>query len=189
MYDPETVRVYQAYGDAIADTALAAGSFVSPPFSLSRMTWVKPSFLWMMYRSGWALKDEGQKRILAVDISRAGFEWAMANSCVSDAYTSASPEKRKEAFSRHPVRIQWDPERDLESRALPYRSLQMGLSGIAMEQYVTQWIRRITDVTSLAREIHAAVQSGAVRHALSLLPQERSYPISDTLAAIIGASR
>ncbi|WP_422570328.1 DUF4291 family protein, partial [Erwinia billingiae] len=29
------------------------------------MTWIKPSFLWMMYRSGWGMKDPGQKRILA----------------------------------------------------------------------------------------------------------------------------
>lgn len=27
-------------------------------------------------RAGWGLKDEGQKRILAIDITREGFEWA-----------------------------------------------------------------------------------------------------------------
>ncbi|WP_458785448.1 DUF4291 family protein [Vallitalea sediminicola] len=27
-------------------------------FKLNRMTWVKPSFLWMMYRSGWAKKPD-----------------------------------------------------------------------------------------------------------------------------------
>ncbi|MDI8083747.1 DUF4291 domain-containing protein [Salmonella enterica subsp. enterica serovar Kentucky] len=26
------------------------------------MTWIKPSFLWMMYRSHWGTKDPGQKR-------------------------------------------------------------------------------------------------------------------------------
>ncbi|WP_141653813.1 DUF4291 family protein, partial [Erwinia billingiae] len=33
------------------------GTFASPPFSMTRMTWIKPSFLWMMYRSGWGMKD------------------------------------------------------------------------------------------------------------------------------------
>ena len=83
LYDAYTIRVYQAYSDAIADSALAHGRFVSPPFKMERMTWIKPSFLWMMYRAGWGLKDEGQKRILAIDITREGFEWALAHSCPS----------------------------------------------------------------------------------------------------------
>jgi hypothetical protein len=36
---------------AFAEAAVAAQRFVNP-FSLSRMTWIKPSFLWMMHRSG-----------------------------------------------------------------------------------------------------------------------------------------
>ena len=80
-YDSETVRVYQAYRPEIADAAVAAGRFV-PPFSLDRMTWIKPSFLWMMYRCGWATKP-GQERVLAVDITREGFEWALSHSCLS----------------------------------------------------------------------------------------------------------
>jgi hypothetical protein len=51
VFDPETVIVYQAYRHAFADAALAAGTFVAP-FSMNRMTWIKPSFLWMMYRCG-----------------------------------------------------------------------------------------------------------------------------------------
>src|SRR5215813_4437604 len=82
-YTDTTIRVYQAYSDAIADTALKHGTFVSPPFSMNRMTWIKPSFLWMMYRAGWGHKDEGQKRILAIDISHEGFGWALKHSCPS----------------------------------------------------------------------------------------------------------
>ena len=59
VYGEHTIRVYQAYSDPIADAALAHGTFVSPPFKMERMTWIKPSFLWMMYRAGWGLKDEG----------------------------------------------------------------------------------------------------------------------------------
>lgn len=54
-FDDDTVVVYQAYPPAIAGPAVEAGRFV-PPFSRDRMTWVKPSFLWMMYRCGWATK-------------------------------------------------------------------------------------------------------------------------------------
>src|SRR5215831_13463338 len=77
-YDDRTITVYQAYSPAIAAPAVAAGRFV-PPFSRDRMTWIKPSFLWMMYRSGWATKV-GQERVLAITIDREGFEWALERS-------------------------------------------------------------------------------------------------------------
>ncbi|WP_390624194.1 DUF4291 family protein [Fodinicola feengrottensis] len=54
-YDDDTIIVYQAYASAIAEPAVTAQAFV-PPFKIERMTWIKPSFLWMMYRCGWATK-------------------------------------------------------------------------------------------------------------------------------------
>jgi hypothetical protein len=74
-YTSETITVYQAYPPEIALPTLAAGRFVSP-FKRSRMTWIKPSFLWMMYRSGWATKS-GQEHVVAVEITRDGFNWAL----------------------------------------------------------------------------------------------------------------
>ncbi|WP_454855208.1 DUF4291 family protein [Promicromonospora soli] len=62
VYDADTITVYQAYPPEIADAAVRAGRFV-PPFKRERMTWVKPSFCWMMYRCGWATKP-GQERVL-----------------------------------------------------------------------------------------------------------------------------
>jgi hypothetical protein len=59
-YDRTTIVVYQAYRAEIADAAVRAQRFVEP-FSLNRMTWIKPSFLWMMGRCGWARKP-GNRR-------------------------------------------------------------------------------------------------------------------------------
>ncbi len=70
VFDAETITVYQAYSPAIAAPALAAQTFVAP-FKRERMTWIKPSFLWMMYRCGWASKP-GQERVLAVRIIARG---------------------------------------------------------------------------------------------------------------------
>jgi hypothetical protein len=81
VYDDETIRVYQAYSDRIADEAIKLGTFGSA-FKLDRMTWIKPSFLWMMYRSGWATK-EGQNRILAIDMKRKGFDLIVRNAVLS----------------------------------------------------------------------------------------------------------
>ena len=77
-YDDKTIRVYQAYNDVIADEAIKLGTF-GEYFSLTRMTWIKPSFLWMMYRCGWAEK-ENQERVLAIDIKREDFDEIVKNS-------------------------------------------------------------------------------------------------------------
>lgn len=175
LYDATTIRVYQAYSDAIADSALAHGTFVSPPFKMDRMTWIKPSFLWMMYRAGWGLQDAGQKRILAIDITREGFEWALAHSCLSHADESMSKEEWEAKKNASPVRIQWDPERDLLLRPLEHRTIQIGLSKEAVRRYVNEWICRITDVTPLAHEIHTLIQGGDLVTAHRQLPQERKY--------------
>jgi hypothetical protein len=185
VYDERTIRVYQAYRDDIADTALAHGTFVSPPFSLSRMTWIKPSFLWMMYRAGWGFKDPGQSRILAIDISREGFEWALNHACLSHPDPSMTRQEWGEFKSRHPVRVQWDPERDLLLRPLPYRSLQMGLEGEAAKRYVNEWIVKIEEVTPLAHRIHGLIDAGRNDEARASLPDEKVYPDAH-LAGVAG---
>ena len=101
MFDDATIVVYQAYSPAIADAALTAGTFVAP-FKRDRMTWVKPSFLWMMYRCGWATKP-GQERVLAVRLSRAGFEEALAAACLSHfdrAVFTTTPRRGKRVSGR-----------------------------------------------------------------------------------------
>ena len=176
VFDEKTIRVYQAYSDSIADSALKNGTFISPPFKIDRMTWIKPSFLWMMYRSGWGHKDTGQKRILAIDISRDGFEWALAHSCFSRPESSMSQEEWKQLKKNSPVRIQWDPERNLQLQPLPYRAIQIGLSKEAVKLYIRQWIARITEITPLAHEIFMHVQAGDLDKARCLLPREMPYP-------------
>src|SRR5262245_17011877 len=80
-YDDTTIVVYQAYRPGIANAAVRAGRFVEP-FSRSRMTWIKPSFAWMMHRCGWATKP-GQEHVLALRITREGFEHALSHACLS----------------------------------------------------------------------------------------------------------
>ena len=143
VWDAQSITVYQAYGPAIAEPAIAAGRFVAP-FSRSRMTWVKPSFLWMMYRSGWATKP-GQERVLAM--SRSGFEEALGLSCLShmDPAVHNDREQWVALKARSPVRIQWDPERDTSLNPLPYRSLQVGIGPGAVDDYVDHWVLALRD--------------------------------------------
>ena len=80
-YDTTSIIVYQAYRKEIALPALASQRFV-PPFSLNRMTWIKPSFLWMMERSNWGRKA-GQEYVLAVRITRAGWDEALSSAILT----------------------------------------------------------------------------------------------------------
>jgi len=178
VYDAKTIRVYQAYSDSIANSALAKGTFASPPFKMERMTWIKPSFLWMMYRAGWGLKDAGQKRILAIDISRDGFEWALAHGCLSHPHEGMTREEWEEKKKASPVRVQWDPERDLLLRPLKHRAIQIGLSGEAVNLYVNQWICKITDVTDMANIVREFVNLNKLDKAQTMLPKELPYPLS-----------
>jgi hypothetical protein len=184
-YSDRTIRVYQAYRPEIALPALKAGRFV-PPFSMSRMTWIKPSFNWMMYRSGYASKP-GQEFVLGVDITREGFEWALRHASISSYQPGfhASHEAWKREVEAKPVRVQWDPERDWRLQPIAgVRAIQIGLSGEAVERYVNEWAVRIEDVTPLARMVAAGVERGIPP---SPLPNasERPYPLDATTAAAI----
>lgn len=184
VYDEKTIRVYQAYSDLIADTALEKGTFISPPFKMQRMTWIKPSFLWMMYRSGYGLRDVEQKRILAIDISRIGFEWALTHGCLSERSRAC----RDKGPNLPPVRIQWDPERDVLLRPLNWRTIQVGLREKAITLFVNEWIHRITDVTESAHAVRDLVERDQFAQAHELLPKERPYPLHRALEAHIGVA-
>jgi hypothetical protein len=172
LFDDDTITVYQAYRPEIADAALVAGTFVAP-FKRDRMTWIKPSFLWMMHRSGWATKP-GQERILAVRISRDGFEWALRHASLSQEAT------------KRLVRVQWDPERSLQLERLDHRAIQVGLGGEAVGRYVDEWIEGISDVTSLAHDLHDLVEAEAVDTARGMLPQERPYHLPADVQVVVG---
>ncbi|RPK64666.1 hypothetical protein EES43_09290 [Streptomyces sp. ADI96-02] len=167
-----TVTVYQAYPPAIGLPAARDGRFPAA-WKRDRMTWIKPSFLWMMYRCGWGAK-EGQEVVLAVEIDRSGLAWALAHAELSH-YAPDVHEDRdawRRALRTAPARVQWDPERDLDLNPLPYRSLQLGLSGEAARRYADEWTLSVRDVTPLAREVHALVRAGERRKAAALLPVE-----------------
>lgn len=174
-----TVTVYQAYAPHIGLPAARDGRF-PPAWKRDRMTWIKPSFLWMMYRCGWATK-EGQETVLAVEITRQGFAWALGNAELSHYVRGLHPDRAawSRGLRRAPARVQWDPERDLRLNPLPYRSLQLGLSGEAAARYADEWTVSVTDVTPLAREIHHLVRAGDLDAATALLPEERPYAGGD----------
>ena len=185
-YDRATIVVYQAFNDAIAAAALAAQRFV-PPFSLGRMTWIKPSLLWLMERSGWATKTN-QERILAVRISRAGWDRALSFAVMTsfDPAVHRSADVWREQFGEAAVHVQWDPERSIHGKKLEHRSIQVGLSRTIIEEYVSSWTQGIQDLTPLAAKLRQLRKAGKYAEAKRLLPSERVYPAESETARRLG---
>lgn len=184
-FDEHTITIYQAYRKEIALPAVRYQKFVLP-FKMDRMTWIKPSFLWMMYRSAWATK-EGQEHILAIKIKREGFEWALKNSCLShfDNSLYSTNEEWKIKLQNSPVRIQWDPEKDIFLQNLNYRSIQIGLTDISVKHYVNDWTVAIDDITEQCSYMHALVLDKKIEEVNNLLPLENLYTLSEEVKRII----
>jgi hypothetical protein len=172
-YDERTIVVYQAFRPEIAEPAIAAQRFV-PPFSLGRMTWIKPSFLWMMERCGWASKP-GQEHVLAIRITRAGWEEALASARLSRAENDGAP-----------VVVQWDPEQNLQGAKLDHRSIQVGLGRAIVHKYVNEWTAEIRDVTPLVKELRRFRGDSEWARITPLLPRERPYPVPPSIRQRLG---
>ncbi|WP_405991232.1 DUF4291 family protein [Streptomyces sp. NBC_00986] len=129
--------------------------------------------------------EVGQETVLAVEITRHGFEWVLGHPCLSSYVRGVHPDRAawQRQLRRAPARVQWDPERDLHLRPLPYRSLQLGLSGEAVGCYADEWTVSPQDVTPLVREIHALVNGSEQDSAARLLPQKHPCPVGDGLLA------
>jgi hypothetical protein len=186
-FDADTIVVYQAYPPAIADAALAAGRFVAP-FSFTRMTWIKPSLLWLMHRSNWARKP-GQERILAVRLNRRGWEEALSQAVltvpVPAIHGNAAAWSAAMATAR--VHVQWDPERSLRGAPLNQYSIQVGVGRALIRHFAEDWLVGLTDLTPTVHKVAALVHAGQSAKAQRLLPPERPYPLAANIARRIDA--
>lgn len=170
FYTKDFIRVYQAYGDHVVNDIKKNKTFSLPSFSFSRMTWIKPSFCWMMYRSGWGYKDPKQNNVLVIDITHEGFVWCLNNAVLSKKHPNLSEEEFTVLKEKSPVVIQWDPERDIELNKLDYRSIQIGIKGEAVEKYVNEWIVNITNITDKCQNIKSLIDANKISEAKLLLP-------------------
>lgn len=145
--------------------------------------------MWMMYRSNWGTSN-GQERVLAIDIATSGLLWALEHGSLShfDSAFHDSTASWEKQMGESCVRIQWDPERDFALERLPYRSIQIGLTGEAVDRYVKDWIERIEDQTEVVEKIRLA--SAEERDLLIEAITERESPLKlePTLAKRIGAT-
>ncbi len=185
-YNRDAIIVYQAYSEKIGKAAIKNNKFESP-FSFKRMTWIKPSYLWLMERSGWGTKSN-QTVILGIKIKRSAWETALGMGILThpdkEIYSNGATWNNQ--FKAAKVHVQWDPERNIRGSKLQERSIQVGISRFLIEEYNTEWIEEIVDLTPLTKKINQLRKVGKHKEAKRLLPYERVYPLSEEIEKRIG---
>ncbi|KAJ9659080.1 hypothetical protein H2198_003369 [Neophaeococcomyces mojaviensis] len=200
VYDDETITVYQAYNESIANAAVQQQRLSASPLFLTRRTWIKPSWNWMMYRSGYSYKDANQSNILALKIKRSFFEKLL----MAAVLTNAKDVKRDEMT----VSVQWDPERNVRigrldegtkgvrgSGAPGVRSIQIGIPAMRNQDWLDEGIVGIEDVTWRARELKRVLDDSRENKTslsekdlvkMGLIPEEKIYVLPEEVAKVVG---
>ena len=184
-FDDDTIIVYQAYRPAIGGYAAAHGRF-GGEFSYGRMSWIKPNFLWMMFRSGWGTKPD-QETTLGLRLRRTFFDGLLAAAVPStwDRRRFATHEEWQGAVANSSVRVQWDPDHHPSGAPLERRALQLGLRGNVLEAFGRRELVQVIDMTAFVAEQRERLAGGGVT-ALAT-PRERTYrPASAGLGAWLG---
>jgi hypothetical protein len=148
----DLIVLYQAYNKQIAEYATINQKLGGSHFSYSRMSWIKPNFLWMMYRCGWAEK-ENQENVIAIWIKKADFETILDNAAYSSYQESIYPSKEnwKIELEQKEVRLQWDPDHDPFGNKQERRAIQLGLKGNILKKFGEEMIERIENITDFVK--------------------------------------
>lgn len=187
-FDQKGVYVFQAFCPTIADHALEKGTF-GEGFGRNRMTWIKPSFGWMLYRSDYASKVN-QERILRIQVSHEGFGELLRNAVPSEFDPRAFVDQAswKNALQNSRARVQWDPDRDLALKIIERtRAIQIGIGRTLVPSYVDKWIVGITDVTKVAQGIRDEILAGRSLGGVMAHPfPEKIYPVDRDIRVRLG---
>ena len=161
----DSIIVYQAYKPSIAKYASENNKFGGSDFSLKRMTWIKPNYLWMMHRSGWATRVD-QERILAIRISNEGWEELLSKAIISsfksDYHTSEEDWKRELVKSE--VRLQWDPNHGPYGNKKDRKAIQIGIKGDMLTKFNNEIILEISDITRFVNKQRIYVEHEQLQH-------------------------
>jgi len=156
--EQDSIILYQAFNSQISQYAVSNQKFGGPHYSFNRMSWIKPGFLWMMYRAGWASK-ENQQHILAITLPIVCFKkiLAQATSTSFDDKLFNTHEEWKTELERTEVRLQWDPDHHPFGSKEKRKAIQIGMKGKTLRKFCTEWIGRIEDITGFVKNEHAKV--------------------------------
>ncbi|KFF09292.1 DUF4291 domain-containing protein [Chryseobacterium luteum] len=177
QYDDEKIIVYQSYRKEIGEFAFK-NQYFGGEFSLERMTWIKPNFLWMMYRNGWGAK-EGQECVLAIHLKMSAFKRYLENAVYSsyNDRLGLSQEEWQEQVKESSVRLQWDPDHDPFGNKLERRAIQIGLRNEFTRSFAQEDILLIENISDFVKEQYKFVLNDDLGNLL--IPEEKPLLFND----------
>lgn len=148
------------------------------------MTWIKPNFLWMMYRSSWG-RSKNQERVLGVWLKKDAFLNLLrhsvhtSSSAAEDDWSSTSTTLDPLPGWKGRVRLQWDPDHGPNGEPVGRRAIQIGIKNVPW-WHTGECFEKIIDVTPLMIEQRVHVPSSIPQ---LYTPQERIFVIPDKAIA------
>jgi hypothetical protein len=178
QFTKEYIIVYQAFKDSIANYAVENQKFGGADYDFERTTWLKPSFLWMMYYSGWARKED-QENVLAIRISRKGFDEILRCAVMAtyDKNIYGSSQNWESQRQNSDIQLQWEPYYDLHGNKSDRKAAKIGLKAEMLQRYNNEWIQEIQNITPFVKEQQQLVLNNKERELR--MPCERAYAPGD----------
>jgi len=169
QYDDEKIIVYQSYRPEIGNFAIE-NQYFGGTFSLNRMTWIKPNFLWMMYRNGWGQK-EGQEIVLAIHLKKKAFERYLSNAVWSTYNSSIYPNREdwQREVKSSSIRLQWD--HDPFGLKLERKAIQIGIRNKEITRYASTEILKIENISNFVNEQYLFVKKNELDKLI--VPEEK----------------
>ncbi len=181
QYTADTVVVYQAYRPAIGLFAVEKQYF-GGEFSYKRMSWIKPNFLWMMYRSGWGEK-QGQEITLAIYLKRNFFENILLNAYPSTNIGGIPAKDWARRIKTTDVRLQWDPDHDPRGQPLSRKAIQLGLRDKYLLPFRGEGIHKIENISAFVSEQRAVLKTNGLDDLV--VPEEHVYEVSPEIRKVL----
>ncbi|WP_379966899.1 DUF4291 domain-containing protein [Epilithonimonas sp. UC225_85] len=177
QFDDEKIVVYQSYRKSIGKFAVK-NQYFGGEFSLERMTWIKPNFLWMMYRNGWGTKGN-QECVLAIYLKIDAFKRYLENAVYSsyDESMDFSREEWQEQINESSVRLQWDPDHNPFGNKLERRAIQIGLRNEFTRSFAKNDILLIEDISDFVKEQHQFILNNDLDKLI--IPEEKALLFDD----------
>lgn len=178
--EEENIIVYQAFNSSIANYAIANQKFGGNAYSFNRMSWIKPGFLWMMYRAGWASKEQ-QERILRITLPIIHFKTILQQATFSSFQQQVyeTTANWKAELKKTEVRLQWDPDHDPYGNKKERKAIQIGMKGEILKRFCTEWIVKIEDITGFVKDEHQKVLAQKIEDLI--IPYEVVIELNDEL--------
>lgn len=177
QYDDEKIIVYQSYRKEIGEFAVK-NQYFGGAFSLERMTWIKPNFLWMMFRNGWGKKVD-QESVLAIHLKMDAFKKYLENAVYSsyNHRLGISREEWQNQVKESSARLQWDPNHDPFGEKLERRAIQIGLRNEFTRSFAKEDILLIENISDFVQEQHQFVLNDDLDNLI--LPEEKPLLFDD----------